>query len=85
MAVYFAVFNRVATASGQMQGETWESAKLLGAQTTAPHSNGGLEDAQVVRLEASTVAEAQKAVQHFFGGEVTDTPVIVAEAQFKES
>ena len=85
MAVYFAVFDRLAATGGQTEEAKWESAKLLPAHTTEPKSNGGLETARVVRLEAASVAEAQKAIQHWFGGEVSDTPVIVAEASFKES
>jgi len=90
VAVYFAVFNRQRRAShapvtNTEETEKWESVKLLPSQSTTPVSKGGVEDALVVKLEAASVAEAQRGIQHFFPGNVTDTPVIVTEAQFKES
>jgi hypothetical protein len=90
MAIYFAVFNRQrramhAPVTNTQETEKWESVKLLPSQTTAPMSKGGVEDALVIRLEASSIAEAQAGIRHFFPGNVTDTPVVIAEAQFKES
>ena len=85
MAVYFAVFDRQAGGMKYPVPAEWESAKLIEGQGTAPKAKGHLETAKVVRLEAASVAEAQAAVGHFFGGLVNDTPVIISEAQFKES
>lgn len=90
MAVFFAVFNRQRR-SGHEPGtnaaveEKFEGVKILPAQGTAPVSKGGLEDALVVKLEAANVAEAQMGIRHFFPGNVTDTPVIITEAAFKEA
>jgi ribosomal protein L19 len=41
--------------------------------------------ARVLKLEASNVAEAQKAIEHFQPGDYVSTPVVVTEAQWKES
>jgi hypothetical protein len=43
------------------------------------------ESTVVVKLEAENVAEAQRTVEHFYAGQVTNTPIVVTEAQFKES
>jgi hypothetical protein len=85
MAVYFAVFDRQASGPKYPPEQTWESAKLLGSQSTAPLASDHMQTAKVVRLEAASVAEAQAAVGHFFAGCVNGTPVIVTEAQFKEA
>jgi hypothetical protein len=89
MAVYFAIFNRQratshSPATNAAETEKFEKVKILPSQGTAPIARGGLESARVVRVEAESVAEAQMGVRHFYGG-TTDTPVIVTEAQFKES
>lgn len=83
--VYFAVFDRREQEAGQVSEQTWEKAKLLPAKVTAPKSSGGIEDACILRLEAESVKEAQEAVEHFYSGLISSTPVIVTEAAFKES
>jgi hypothetical protein len=82
---YFVVFNRREQSAKQVENQTVEQAKLLPAKLTAPKSTGQLEDACVLFVEAETIAEAQRTVQHFYPGLVTGTPVVVATAQFKES
>lgn len=82
---YFVIFDRREQEAGQVQEQTFEKAKLLPAKTTAPKSTGGIEDACILRVEAENVAEAQVAVEHFYSGLISGTPVVVTEAQFKES
>jgi hypothetical protein len=85
MAVYFAVFGRQTNSALEPLEQKFESAKLLPSSTSAPLYKGRVEDAKVVKLEAASIAEAQIAVKHFFPSNMTDTPVIIAEAQFKEA
>lgn len=74
MAIYFAVYNRQ-NAGEHVSQEEWELAKL----------EGDPEVAHVVKLKAENVAEAQKLIEHFFGGDVSSQSIIVTEAQWKES
>jgi hypothetical protein len=74
MAVYFVIFGR-SEQELEPTGSTWEKAKVLEPP----------KEAQVVKLEAENVAEAQTCVEHFYPGSVTGTPVVVTEAQYKES
>lgn len=84
---YFAIFDRQkATNSGTLpESKPTEKSLVLPAQTTAPVSSGQLESAHILKIEAESVAEAQQAVTALFPGRVTNTPVIVTEAAFKES
>lgn len=74
MAVtYFVIFGR---SEEEISAPVeWEKAKVL----------EGIKEAQVVKLEAENVAEAQKVVEHFYASDITGTPVVVTESQFKES
>lgn len=85
MANFFVIFNRREQTAKQAQEQVFAEGKLLPAQTTAPTSTGMLEDALVLKVEATTVAQAQRVIQSAYPGVVTGTPVVVTEAQFKES
>jgi hypothetical protein len=72
--IYFAVFMREFEAPPPASN-LFEKATIL----------GGPQDARIVKLEAENVSEAQRTVEHFYPGEMVTIPVIVTEAQFKES
>jgi hypothetical protein len=72
--IYFAVFMREFEAPPPVEA-VFEKSKVLAAP----------QDARIVKLEAESVAEAQRTIEHFYPGELVTTPVIVTEAQFKES
>jgi phosphatidate phosphatase APP1 len=74
MAVYYVIFER--DSSGESLPEpNFESAKVLASPQIAT----------VAKVEAESVAEAQRTVEHFFPGDISNTPVVVTEAQYKES
>lgn len=90
MANYFAVYNRRQQASAEpAERKTLGTAKVLpyqkGESSSVPEWSGQVEDALICKLEASSLAEAQNAMYGLFPGVITGTPVIVTEAQFKES
>ena len=75
MAVYYAVYDVQSAGFTAPAEPNFEGSVLL----TAP------EDAKVIKLEAESVAAAQQAVEHFYGGDVSANAVIVTAAQWKES
>ena len=91
MTNYFAVFDRQQNGANlnPSLNEPSASAKLLpyhiGESSSVPFYSGNIENARVVKLEASSVAIAQQAVRQMFGDSISGTPVIVEEAAFKES
>jgi hypothetical protein len=87
---FFVVFNRREQSEKQVTPRAVGTGTLLGAQTTAPLGTGQLEDACVLKVEvpnpgATGIKEAQLITQQVYPGLVTGTPVVVAEAQFKEA
>lgn len=88
MTAFFVIFNRREQEAKQEQEQKFANATISPAHTTAPLWTGTLEDACVLKLEGAsltTVAEAQQAVEHFYPGLITNTPVVVTESQYKES
>lgn len=75
MANYFVVFNEQLEGSRLPIGTEFESSKTLDYPKVA----------RVLKVEAATVAAAQTFVEHTVPGEITDTPVVVTEAQWKTS
>lgn len=75
MANFFVVFNEQLEGSRLPVGTEFESSKTLDYPKVA----------RVLKVEAASVAAAQTLVMHTLAGEVTGTPVVVTEAQWKES
>jgi len=80
-ATYFVVINKQAYPSDAKAGEK-VSAKS-GCEAVQP----GISSAKVVKIisEAGTVAQAQEIARELYPAECTGTPVVVAEAAWKES
>lgn len=75
MANFFVVYNEQGAGERLEVGTEWEGAKTLDFPKVA----------RVLKVEAGTVAAAQKLVGHLMPGAVSSTPVVVTEAQWKES
>ncbi len=75
MATYYVVFNQTGKNPSPPVNATWEGVTLLDHTYRAAF----------IKLEAASLAEAQKAITHFYPGRETTTPVVVTEAQWKES
>jgi hypothetical protein len=77
MAVYYVVFNQTGKNPSPpvAPSGTWEGVTLLDHSYRAAY----------IKLEAGSIKEAQQAITHFYPGRETTTPVVVTEAQWKES
>lgn len=77
MATYFVVFNQTGNNPSVPSAPSaiWEGVTLLDHSYTAKY----------IKLEAGSLKEAQQAITHFYPGSETTTPVVVTEAQWKES
>lgn len=75
MAVYYVVFGQTGKNQSTPSSSTWEGVTLL------DHAHR----ASYIKLEAASIKEAQQAITHFYSGRETTTPVVVSEAQWKES
>lgn len=75
MAVYYVVFDQATSGLKVPPSSKWEGVTVLEAPNTS----------LFVKMEAGSVAEAQRGIEHFFGGSETVTPVVVLEAAWKES
>lgn len=75
MANFFVVFGEQQAGERLQIGSEWESAKTLDYP----------KKANVLKVEAASVAAAQQFVKHLMQGSVSSTPVVVAEAAWKES
>jgi hypothetical protein len=84
MAVFFVV-NNLAVRDAKQPEVKYESAKLLEYEDSANKFIGeNIMDAEILKIEAASLAEAQKAAQFYSSG-ITTTPVVVTEAQWKTS
>jgi hypothetical protein len=78
LANYQVVFNRASGGQGTVGDERkFQKGKLL--------ATSGVEIARVVKLEAESVKEAQEIVREAYPDLSTGTPVVITEAQYKES
>jgi hypothetical protein len=78
LANYYSVFSRGSAGQGFVGDERkFQKGKLL--------ANAGVERAMVVKLEAESVKEAQEIVREAYPDLSTGTPVVITEAQYKES
>lgn len=75
MANFFTVFNTQTDQASEEAERKFKSAKILEQPKRAVF----------VKIEAGSVAEAQEAVRSLYPGNSTGTPVVVAEAAWKES
>lgn len=75
MANFFAVFNAQTDQASEEAERKFKSAKILEQPKRAVFA----------KLEAGSVAEAQEAVRALYPGNSSGTPVVVTEAQWKES
>ena len=84
MAVFFVVAN-IQTRTAEEPALETAGVKLLEYEDSSNKFIGQrMMDAEVMKVECTTVAEAQKAAQVFGGGGGT-TPVVVTEAAWKTS
>lgn len=74
---YYAVFNR--------QDETRGTPNDKRKAGKEGEITGNVEIARVVKLAAESVADAQETVRLLFPSNSSGTPVIITEAQYKES
>lgn len=75
MAVYFVVFDEEGAGERLEVGTEFEGAKTLDFPKVA----------RVLKVEASTIAAAQQLIGRVAPGDVTSTPVCVAESAWKTS
>ncbi len=88
MANFFVVFNRREQSGKQVESREFAEGKLLPQKLPAAGlggTTGQLEDACVLKVEATTVANAQACVRAAYPGLQTGIPVVVTEAAFKET
>ena len=83
MAPFFIIYNRTERGMKESDGKEIAGVKIAPAQTTAPVSSGNVEDAEVLKVEATTLAECQNMIESYLPGKITGTPIVVTEAQFK--
>ena len=74
MANFFVVFDQSLN-NGGYSPQTFKSAKTLEPA----------QDANFMKIEAGSVAEAQEAIAAWVPGQNTQKPIVVAEAAWKES
>ncbi len=86
MANFFVVQN-LEVHDPKQSAAKYESAKLLEYVEESEANKfigSNVLRAEVMKIEAGNVAEAQKAAE-FYGGGTTTTPIVVTEAQWKTS
>lgn len=75
MAVFFTVINTQTDQASEEASRKFKSATILEQPKIA----------RFVKMEASTIAEAQEAVANLYPGNSSGLPVVVAEAAWKTS
>ena len=89
MAVFWVVFNRREQAGKQQASQKFEGVTIAPQKTATSETDGAfsgqLEDACVIKVEASTAKEAALGVQHFYPGLTGSMPNVITNANFKEN